>query len=124
MHAYLAAPANRPRWQSSLRAVEDVVGGGGPGTTWTDVTAVGIRPRMRVIHDDPPRSWTEAGEWHGVTAELRLDCEPTARGTTVVATFDIRTPRVLGPLGAVLRRLAPIGIRGDLRRAAKEVATR
>src|SRR3712207_7914381 len=47
VHAYLAAPRNRPRWQSSLRRVEDVVGDGGPGTTWTDVTAVGARPRDR-----------------------------------------------------------------------------
>ena len=124
VHAYLAAPGNRPRWQSSLRRVEDVVGDGGPGTTWTDVTAVGVRPRMWVTHDDPPRSWAESGEWRGITADLRLDYEPTPGGTRVVATVDVRTPGALAPLGAVLRRLAPLGIRSDLRRAAREVAAR
>lgn len=121
VHAYLSDPHRRPEWQSSLRRVDDVVGDGGVGTTWTDVTSVGARPRMRVTADEPGRSWTEAGEWRGVTAELRLDLHPDGAGTRVVATFDLRTPRPLVPLGVVLRRLAPLGIRGDLRRAARKV---
>lgn len=121
VHAYLADPGNRPQWQSSLRRVEDVVGDGGAGSSWTDVTAAGVRPRMRVTQDDPPRSWTEEGRWRGITAWLRLDYEPVPTGTRVVATFDLRTPAALAPLGVVLRGLAPVGIRGDLRRAATKV---
>ena len=74
--AYLVDPANRPAWQGSLRRTVDLVGDGSVGTTWTDVTAVGARPRMRVTELTPGRAWAETGSWHGVDADLRLDFEP------------------------------------------------
>lgn len=123
VYAFLAHPVNRPRWQSSLKRIEDLTGDGSPGTTWVDVTAVGARPRMTITEAVPGRTWAETGTWRGIAADLRLDFEPTLDGTRVVATFDLRTPSALAPVGAVLRRLAPVGIRGDLRRAAAAVGS-
>ena len=123
VYAYLADPSQRPEWQGSLRRIVDVVGDGSVGTTWTDVTAVGARPRMRVIEATPGASWAESGQWRGIHAELRLTFEPIAAGTRVTAVVDLRTPTVLAPLGVVLRRLAPGAVRGDLRRAARAVGS-
>ena len=107
--AYLVDPANRPAWQGSLRRTVDVVGDGSVGTTWTDVTAVGARPRMRVTELTPGRAWAETGSWHGVDADLRLDFEPTTAGTRVTATVDVRTSTLLAPVGLVLRRAGAVG---------------
>ena len=41
---YLADPARRPEWQSSLARVEDVDGEPRVGQTWVDVTRPGLRP--------------------------------------------------------------------------------
>ena len=121
--AYLADPAHRPEWQGSLRRTVDVVGDGSVGTSWTDVTAVGARPRMRVTAITPGQAWAEHGTWHGIDAELRLDFEPMEAQTRVTATVEIRTRAALSPLGAVLRLLAPSAVRGDLRRAARAVGS-
>ena len=123
VYAWFADPARRPEWQSSLRRVTDVRGDGGVGTTWLDVTAVGARPRMTTTLAEPGVAWAETGTWRGIAADLRLDLHPLAAGTRVVATFDLRTPRLLAPAGFVLRRLAPLGIRGDLERAARAVGS-
>jgi len=130
---YLADPANRPEWQGSLRRTVDLRGDGSVGTTWTDVTAVGARPRMRVTESTPGRSWAETGSWRGIDADLRLTFEPipadpslirdgSASGTRVTAVVELRTAPVLAPLGVVLRRLTPYAVRGDLQRAARAVA--
>jgi len=123
VYAYFIDPSRRPEWQSSLRRVDDVRGDGGVGTTWLDVTAVGARPRMTTTVAEPGLAWAETGTWGGVAADLRLDFHPLAAGTRVVATFDLRTPKALAPLGLLLRRLAPIGIKGDLQRAARKVGS-
>lgn len=123
VYAYFADPAKRPDWQSSLRRVEDVAGDGGVGTTWLDVTAVGVRPRMTTTVAEPGVAWAETGTWRGIAADLRLELHPVAAGTRVVATFELRVPRGLAPVGFVLRRLAPIGVRGDLRRAARAIGS-
>ena len=124
VHAYLSDPRRRPEWQSSLRRVDELTGDGRLGTTWTDVTVLGARPRLRVTAEDPGRLWAEEGEWRGVVAELRLDLRRVSGGTRVVATVDVRTPRVLAPLGVLLRLLAPYAVRSDLRRAARLLAGR
>jgi hypothetical protein len=133
VHAYLADPVRRPEWQGSLRRVEDVSGDGSVGTTWTDVTAVGARPRMRITEVEPARVWAEVGRWRGIEAELRLTFAPlpvdrppvsgSTQGTRVTAVVDLRTPVLLAPLGVVLRALAPGAVRGDLRRAARAVGS-
>jgi len=133
--AYLVDPANRPKWQGSLRRTVDLQGDGSVGTTWTDVTAVGARPRMRVTESTPGRSWAETGSWRGIDADLRLTFEQIradpsrmrdgpAKWTRVTATVDVRTSRLLGPVGLVLRMLAPSAVRGDLRRAARAMRRR
>ena len=117
--AYLADPANRPAWQSSLRRVDEV-SGEGVGATWLDVTMTGARPRMVVTEHEPGRSWAETGSWHGLEAALRLVFEPSGSGTRVRATFAVTSRRTpLRPLATVLDRLAPPAVRSDLRRAAR-----
>ena len=123
VYAYLADPARRSEWQGSLRRIVDVVGDGEVGTTWTDVTAVGARPRMQIIEATPGVSWAERGTWRGIDADLRLTFEPIPAGTRVSAVVGLRTPAVLAPLGVVLRRLAPGAVRGDLERAARTVGS-
>ena len=80
---YLVDPANRPQWQSSLAAVEDVAGEVGVGQTWTDVTKPGLRPAMRTTSYDRPRQWSEDGTWKAVTAALDLEFVPTGTGCDV-----------------------------------------
>ena len=123
VYAFFIDPALRPSWQSSLRRVEDVQGDGGVGTTWIDVTSAGVRPRMTTTLAEPGMAWAETGTWRGIEADLRLDFHPLAAGTRVVATFELRVPRALAPVGFVLRRLAPLGIKGDLGRAAQQVGS-
>jgi hypothetical protein len=120
--AYLSDPTKRPEWQSSLRRVADVRGTGDVGTTWRDVTMVGARPHMEVTHHELDSSWEEVGRWRGIDATLRLGFTPLGSGTRVHVAFDITTPsRVLGPLVAVLNRLAPGAVRADLQRAVRRI---
>ena len=123
VYAFFADPELRPSWQSSLRRVDDVQGDGGVGTTWVDVTFAGVRPRMTTTLAEPGVAWAETGTWRGIEADLRLDLHPRAAGTRVVATFGLRVPRALAPVGFVLRRLAPLGVKGDLERAARRVGS-
>ncbi len=116
---YLKHPRNRPAWQSSLRAVEDVVGDGKVGSTWTDVTRVGMRARLRVIECEPPTLWVEVGEWRDVTARLELQLRALGSGTVVKAIADLDLPGPLRPAEVGLRLLAPVAVRADLRRAAR-----
>jgi hypothetical protein len=121
---YLSDPATRPEWQSSLRRIADQHGDGSVGSTWTDVTAVGARPRMRVTESTPGRSWAETGTWRGIEVDLRLTFEQIPTGTRVSAEVDLRTPRLLLPFGVVLSTLAPYAVRADLRRAVAAVRRR
>jgi hypothetical protein len=112
---FLADPANRPLWQSSLRRVEDVTPAApAVGQSWVDVTSPGLRPRMETTVLDRPHTWTERGSWRGVTAELTLTFEPVTAGCVVTA--EARVDGFL--VGPVLTRLAPYAVAGDLRRAA------
>jgi uncharacterized protein YndB with AHSA1/START domain len=117
--AYLKDPRNRPTWQSSLRAVEDVVGFGDVGTTWTDVTVPGLRPHLEVTDCEEPRLWAEDGVWRGVTARLEIHLRPGPEGDTILkANVEFRTPGLLAPVGWFLRLATPAAVRADLRKAA------
>ncbi|HEY1133382.1 MAG TPA: SRPBCC family protein [Nocardioides sp.] len=124
VHAYLADPANRPAWQSSLRRVTDVVAAGDhpgdTGTSWTDVTLVpGVRPLMAVEASEPPHHWVESGTWRFVRATLTMSyVERADGGTDARAVAHLALPLPLAPLGLVLRVLAPPALRADLRAAA------
>lgn len=118
--AYLADPRNRPAWQSSLRAVADVVpmagDATGSGTTWTDVTVVpGVRPRMRTVAAEPGVAWIEEGRCGPFRARLALYFSPAEVGSLVVAEFDVRGLAV----GAAVTLASRPAVTGDLRRAAR-----
>jgi len=120
---YLSDPHRRPQWQSSLRSVTDVRGSGGAGTTWTDVTKVGARPRMRITDAERPRLWIERGRWRGLSAVLRLDLLGYApERTRVSATFRISGVGVFALAAPLLERFAAPAIRTDLRCAARLAA--
>ena len=119
---FLVDPAHRPLWQSSLRRVADVTPATAEvGQTWIDVTAVGARPRMETTVLERPHRWTERGRWRFVTAELTLIVAPVVGGCEVRAEAEVRGG---GPFGAVLTRLAPYAVAGDLKRAARILSER
>lgn len=123
---YLVDPANRPAWQSSLRAVE-LLGEGPPrvGTTWIDKTLPGLNPRMETTVQDRPVRWSEVGHWHGLEAVLTLTFSPrSAGGTDVVAEMSFQGPPAWRPIAFVLQRISPAPVAADLRRAARILAER
>lgn len=116
---FLVDPRNRPRWQSSLRRVEDVTPAEpGVGQRWIDVTAPGFRPAMETTALDRPRAWTERGTWGPIAAELTLTFAARETGCVVRPTFTLsgRGPAAL--VARVLGALAPYAVRSDLERAA------
>jgi uncharacterized protein YndB with AHSA1/START domain len=119
---YLADPRNRPAWQSGLRAVEDVRGTGELGTTWTDVLALGPRPRMAVTACEPFRLWAERGTWRGLAMDLTLRFVSTGGGgrTRLEVTVALETPGVLRPLAAGFAVVGPRAVRADLTRAGRQ----
>ncbi len=122
---FLAQPANRPLWQSSLRGVRSVTPGpAGPGTRWCDVTWVGLQPAMEITTWHEDRRWVELGRWRGVEVELALDFTPVATGsgqgsTRVTATVTAYAAGRRPPASWVLRTLGPPAVRHDLRRASR-----
>lgn len=117
---YLVDPARRPEWQATLREVRTVSGvPARRGTTWTDVTVIGVRPRMTLSLVDRPHRWEEEGVWRGVTAWLRLDFAPARHGCDVVPTHRVWAPWALG---TPLTVAAGPALRADLRRAARLLA--
>ena len=135
VYDYLADPANRPEWQSSLRSV--VMLTDGPlrvGTAWVDRTAAGVNPRMEIIDLVPPGAsgrpvtWSEEGEWRSIRAMLTLTFEPAEedpQATCVWVVADILSgPLWLLPVRSVLRMLTPVAVRSDLRRAARIIESR
>ena len=122
-YRYLSEPRNRPAWQASLRRVTEVRGHGEPGTTWVDVTAAGIRPRLEVTAAAPYRRWQERGTWRGVCAILTLRFAQTGpTHTRVVATVEVETPALLRPVALALMVVGPPALRSDLARAARLAA--
>lgn len=122
---YLGDPRNRAQWQSSLRRVEPSDVEPGPGATWTDVTVAGVNPRMRIVTWQPDDVWAEAGEWHGVSAYLRLDLRPVTtpdgEQTDVAVSLALRGRGLWRFPVAVARRLAPSALRKDLHRADRSM---
>ena len=121
---YLADPRNRPQWQSSLRRVELLDHEVAVGQRWTDVTAVGVRPRMETTVLDRPTTWTERGTWRALTATLTLTLVPISGRCRVAADFEVTGTGLARPFGPVLTHTARLAVPGDLRRAARFLSER
>jgi hypothetical protein len=123
--AYLADPANRPEWQSSLRSV-DLIDAGPPrvGQRWRDRTAPGLVPEMVITDLEPDVRWAETGTWRRIAADLTLEFAPTASGCRVDAAFGVRAPGLLAPLGWAATAAGLLAVRSDLGRAGRILAGR
>lgn len=121
---YLADPANRSEWQSSLSGVADISGEVAVGQSWVDETKAGVRPRMETTELDRPHLWSERGTWRGFSALLTLTFEPVGEGCAVTPTMGVTGRGVARVPAVVLNRLAPRAVRSDLRRAAAVLAAR
>ena len=122
---FLADPHNRPLWQTSLRAVTDVVGGDPhPGMQWRDVTKVGIKPWMELTEVVPYRVISESGTWHGVDGLLTLRFLKTSSGTRVTAEGRLIGHGPFALAASVSGRWAPETIRKDLLRASDVLSER
>jgi hypothetical protein len=123
--AYLADPRNRPEWQSSLRAVE-VLDGGPPrvGMRWRDLTSARIVPDMMITEMENDVLWAETGAWKAIEADLTLGFSPRAGGCTVSAAFGVRARGLLRPVGWAATGAGLLAVRGDLRNAARILASR
>lgn len=114
---YLADPRNRPRWQSSLRAVELHDTEVAAGMRWHDVTVVGLRPALEITRFEPFRLWEERGTWRGVVAVLALHFTALPDGTRISPSLSLTGRGPARAAAAVARLLAPAAIGADLRRA-------
>ena len=121
---YLADPANRPAWQSSLTRVEKVTGEPRIGQRWVDVTRPGLRPAMETTELDRPHRWAEIGRWRGLRAALALTFVADDAGCEVVFEFTVEGDGLLRPVGAALTAVAVPAVRADLRRAADILSRR
>lgn len=118
---YLADPANRPEWQSSLARVSAISGPVAVGQTWVDETVPGLKPQMRTTELDRPTRWSESGTWRFVRADLTLTFEPAPEGCTVAYRFRIHA---LGPVGLLATAASVPAVGLDLRKAAKTLGRR
>ncbi|WP_431309234.1 SRPBCC family protein [Gordonia prachuapensis] len=124
---YLSDPRNRPHWQSSLRAIDELCEPGDRrgdvGTSWIDRTVVpGVSPRLEVVDCQPGVRWSEVGGWNVVDALLTLSFTDVDGDTEVRAQAYLTVPSVVGPAVLALRLLTPGALRHDLRRAAALLA--
>lgn len=121
---FLVDPLQRPRWQSSLRAVE-VLDGWTPGDPveaglrWVDVTWPGLRPLMTLTEAECPGRWSESGVWRAFSADLTLTFTSTVTGCRVDADFEVRATGALRPLGQAATLAGVRPVLADLRRAAR-----
>lgn len=122
---YLVDPRNRPEWQSSLLSV-DVPDDEEPhlGQTWTELTMVGVRPRLVVIELVPFRTWAEVGTWRGVEATLRLRFTATPGGCRVTAEGEVSGSGVYAVAAGSSGLLAKRAIAADLRTASHRIGAR
>lgn len=122
---YLADPRNRPEWQSSLLSV-DVSEDEEPhlGQTWSETTAVGVRPHLETTVFAPFRDWAETGHWRGVSATLALHFTEVPGGCRVRATGDVSGQGPWAVPAGAAGLLASKAIAADLRKAGRILAAR
>ena len=108
---YLAEPRNRPEWQSSLKAVDDIdPGEPHEGMHWRDITKVGIKPHLQLTEVVPFRTLSEIGTWHGVDGLLTLRFVKVGDGHPAHRRGPGDRPRAVRGRG---RRGRPVGAGDD-----------
>ena len=122
---YLSDPRHRPEWQSSLRSVE-VPADEEPhlGQTWSETTAVGVRPHLETVELTPYEVWAERGRWRGVSATLALHFTDTPHGCRIDATGEVAGRGVYAVPASLAGLLASRAIAADLRKAGRILSRR
>jgi hypothetical protein len=122
---YLADPRNRPQWQSSLLSVDVPADQEAHlGQTWSETTAVGVRPHLETTVFTPFREWAETGHWRGVTATLALHFTDVSGGCRVRATGEVAGEGPWAVPAGAAGLLASKAIAADLRKAGRVLASR
>jgi hypothetical protein len=94
------------------------------GQTWTELTVLGVRPRLVVVELAPYRSWAERGTWRGVEATLRMRFTGTGRGCRVQAEGEVSGTGLYAVAAGSSGLLAGPAIAADLRKAGRILAER
>lgn len=122
---YLTDPRQRPEWQASLRSVK-LLDEGEPrlGMHWRETTMIGISPEMEITGWESNKSWSEKGQWAGVTGHLQLIFLATDNGTRVTAKVHIDASGPWTLVAWPAGKLGPTAIRSDLDRASRILTER
>jgi uncharacterized protein YndB with AHSA1/START domain len=108
--AFMADPANRPRWQGDTRAVEPLSDGPpGVGTRWRARSDRLGSYELGYTEFEPGRGWVEQGVVHGIPGRIRVALSPEGESSTrlrIRVEMALRgTRRLLEPaIGPMVRR--------------------
>lgn len=114
----ISDPRRRTEWQSSLRAVYlHTPGAPGVGTRWREVTRGGISFEMEITQHERPLRWGERGQGWIADAALLVEFLEAGDATSVRVAVDVRFKGPFKALAPLVRRLMPVALAADLRRA-------
>lgn len=121
--AFLADPENRPRWQSSLRAVEMITDGEPRvGTRWRE-QPIGLGwVALEIVRFERDRAWSERAELAFGTFTLALRFTPEGAATRVHVDAELALRGAARLLGPGARLVLPRAFASDLRRAGRILA--
>ena len=115
--AFLADPANRPRWQTSIQTFEmEPQGEPRVGIRWRESVRGAGTFEMEISEYERPRRWAERIESKAFDGTVSMTFEETPGGTTLRLDADVRCRgpwRVVAPIARIVLRRE---MRKDLKR--------
>ena len=113
--SFLADPRNRPRWQSSLNAVE-MLSDGEPHVSmrWRERPGGLVAFDMQISALEPNRIWTEQLRGAGITGQISLRFAAEGGGTRIVVSVTLNLPKPLELASSLIRPLLVATVRRDL----------
>ena len=113
--AFLADPRNRPRWQSSLSAVE-MLSDGEPrvGMRWRERPGGLVPFDMQISAYEPNQLWAEQLHGAGIAGQISLRFAAEGGGTKIHVSVTLNLPKPLELASSLLRPLIEATVRRDL----------